>query len=583
MTRASRLTTLLLVLSAALAACDGGAGTGPGAEPEPTPDPVATIRFARDTAYVRINTTAQLTASAQRASGQAVTGATFTWTSSDTAVATVSAEGLVTARAYGQVTVTASTAGKSAASIVWVTGTPGITVLSGAGAEDTIAAILPAPLVIEARDSLGVPLAQRPVLFRDGGMFDPVMLVAPLGGTEFSRSVVVTTDAGGRAAVRVRMGNKAGPATVLITPNPQLSGHAVPYTVRPGAPARLLLAPADTAVFAGRTVALRPAVTDRGGNVTAGAVAYQVSRGPLSVNGQTGLVTTGAYGAGWVTGRVGEAVDSVRVVAVPEGAFAFGSYFGGVGAMNFDGTRRQVIASAGTRPSWSPAGDRIVYQSTTSGGVLMVRALGGDAAPLPGTPPGASHEWAQYSPDGQWIYFFTAASGEPRKLWRIRPNGANLQLLKGNGAVGHPSPSPDGTRIAFFEEAGADVFIRVRNLATGQESGQLARGHSPTWSPTDDLIAFTELSAAADGGPRPIGITVMRSDGTDRRRVGQPTAWYEYSPRWSPDGRWIIASTAGRRVHLIELATGLTIELPQYNDVLESATSVSWKPGAPLP
>lgn len=569
-------------MSAALAACEGGGSTSP--DPEPAPDPIATVRFARDTAYVRINTTAQLTASAQRASGQAAAGATFTWASSDTAVATVSTEGLVTARAYGQVTVTASTSGTSATAVVWVTGTPGITVLSGAAAADTIGAILPAPLVIEARDSLGVLLAQRPVLFRDGNVFDPGVLVAPLGGTEFARSVMVTTDAGGRAAVQLRMGLKAGPAAVYIDPSPQARGNTVAYTVRPGAPAQLRLAPADTAVFAGRTVALRPAVTDRGGNATAGAVAYQHTRGPVSVNAQTGLVATGAYGTGWVTGRVGEAVDSVRVVAVPEGAFAAGSYFGGVLAMNFDGTRRQTIASAGTRPSWSPAGDRIVYQSNTLDAVLMVRALDGAPAPLPGTPPGAWHQWAQYSPDGQWIYFFTAAAGEPRKLWRIRPDGASPQLLKGDAPlVGHPSPSPDGRRIAFFDEAGTDVFIRVRNLETGQESGQLARGHSPTWSPTADLIAFAEMGTTAAGQPRPVGIMVMRSDGTERRRVGQPGAAYEYSPRWSPDGRWIIAATGERRVHLIELATGLTIELPQYNDLLESVTSVSWKPGAPLP
>ncbi len=50
-------------------------------------------------------------AAAQDALGNAVTGATFGWASSDTAVATVDTTGLVTAVANGSATITATTDG----------------------------------------------------------------------------------------------------------------------------------------------------------------------------------------------------------------------------------------------------------------------------------------------------------------------------------------------------------------------------------------------------------------------------------------------------------------------------------------
>lgn len=317
---------------------------------------------------------------------------------------------------------------------------------------------------------------------------------------------------------------------------------------------------------------------DRGGNPATGTVAYTVSRGPGAVDAQ-GRLSTSAYGTAWVVGRVNGAADSVRVAATPEGAFAASGYFGGVLAMNFDGTGKRVLAS-GTRPSWSPAGDRIVYQSNTLDAVLRTRTLAGEDAVLPGTPPGGWHQWAQCSPDGEWIHFCTVTPNEPRKLWRIRPDGAGLQMLVSRiePMACYPSASPDGTRIVFSEELVANFYIKVRTLATGQESGILARGNSPSWSPTGELIAFSETTAG--GNPRPVGIQVMRPDGSELRRVGDPGAGYDYSPRWSPDGRWLIAAaTSTRRVHLIEVATGLVIELPQY----DYFTGASWKPGAPLP
>lgn len=571
MKRISRLAVCGFVAAAAfLGACGDGSGGGTG------PDPVAAVKIELDTVYLRPTVTRQLAASAQTASGAAATGATFTWTSGDTSVAAVSAEGLVTARKRGRTTVTASVSGKSDTATVWVTGDPAVTVISGAGVEDTIGTVLPAPLVVEARDSLGMPLVNTRVSFTGVDGFDPTMRVALLAGGEFTWRVDVVTDAAGRASVRVAMGPRAGPGTIEMRIAQRPRADSASYVVRPGAPAELRLSPADTAVFAGRGLSLRSVVRDRRGNLTAGTVAYEVRRGPVSVNAGTGAVSTSAYGTGWVMGRVGLGVDSVRVASVPQGAYAAGP---GVVMRNFDGTGYRTLVP-GTRPSWSPTGDRLVYQSNTGDAELITGTPGGTGQVLPGTPPGAWIQWAQYSPDGQWIYFCTVTPNEPRKLWRIRPDGAGLQMLLSRGLVCYPTSSPDGTRIAFSEEGVSEFHIKVRNLATGEESGVLALGNAPSWSPTGELIAFTEMgNTGLTSHHRPVGAMVMRPDGSGLREVGQASAWYEYSPRWSPDGRWLIVATAGGRIHLIEVATGITIELPQWDEV----DSVSWKPGGLLP
>lgn len=73
-------------------------------------------------------------------------------------------------------------------------------------------------------------------------------------------------------------------------------------------------------------------------------------------------------------------------------------------------------------------------------------------------------------------------------------------------------------------------------------------------------------------------IAVIGPDGTGLRTLTAPGVLYQYSPRWSPDGRWIVACEY-QKIHLIEVATGLVIEFPDY---FEGIASAAWKPGALL-
>ncbi len=95
-------------------ACGGEESTGPGGQQQ-----VASVAVTPRTApLVSLGETIQLTASAQDASGNAISGKTFTWSSSDANVATVSASGLVTAVANGSVRIMATSDGVSGTRVV---------------------------------------------------------------------------------------------------------------------------------------------------------------------------------------------------------------------------------------------------------------------------------------------------------------------------------------------------------------------------------------------------------------------------------------------------------------------------------
>jgi hypothetical protein len=82
---------------------------------------VATVAVSPGSASLVVGATQQLTATASNANGVALSGKTFTWSSSNTSVATVNGSGLVTARGRGTVAISATSEGKSGASTITVT------------------------------------------------------------------------------------------------------------------------------------------------------------------------------------------------------------------------------------------------------------------------------------------------------------------------------------------------------------------------------------------------------------------------------------------------------------------------------
>jgi uncharacterized protein YjdB len=102
-----------------------GGGQSGSAEVTVTPAPVATVEVAPLSATVRVGGTQQLTATLRDSVGNVLTGRNVTWSSSNDAVATVSAAGLVTGVTEGgPIAITASSEGQSGASSLTVTPMP---------------------------------------------------------------------------------------------------------------------------------------------------------------------------------------------------------------------------------------------------------------------------------------------------------------------------------------------------------------------------------------------------------------------------------------------------------------------------
>ena len=152
----------LIRLSAALAgvalvwACGGDSPTAP-----PTPEPArpATVTVSPATAdLTALGATVQLTAEVRDQNARVMAGATVTWSSGDTSVATVDASGLVTAVGNGTATITASAESASGSAVVTVT--QSVATVEVSPSAETIAAVgNTLQLVAEAFDENGDAVA----------------------------------------------------------------------------------------------------------------------------------------------------------------------------------------------------------------------------------------------------------------------------------------------------------------------------------------------------------------------------------------------------------------------------------------
>ncbi|HEU0079095.1 MAG TPA: hypothetical protein VFQ76_15690, partial [Longimicrobiaceae bacterium] len=204
-------------------------------------------------------------------------------------------------------------------------GTPGVTIVSGAGVADTVDAILTQPLVVQVNGSDGRPLADAEVGFFATaiaqGSDQPTVVVSPTRGSGGGLYVVERTDAEGRAAVRVRMFRYAMQGGVLVAV-PAIDDFVVAaYTVQPGAPRTISTAPADTAVLAGGSFVLAASARDRHGNAReAQGAALRVISGPATLSGST--VSGTAVGRAAVVAELAGASDTTYVSVVPAGTIA---------------------------------------------------------------------------------------------------------------------------------------------------------------------------------------------------------------------------------------------------------------------
>jgi Tol biopolymer transport system component len=182
------------------------------------------------------------------------------------------------------------------------------------------------------------------------------------------------------------------------------------------------------------------------------------------------------------------------------------------------------------------------------------------------------------SADGRIAFVQRAASGS--QLMVMNADGSRLTTLTSGsfGVVGHPTWSPDGTKIAFEDQGtfGFPEKISVINSDGTNERVLLDTGGAftqPAWSPDGTKIAVTANDQLPGSGDH---ISIINADGTGLTRL--TTGKDDEEPNWSPDGTQI-AFVANREVYRIKIdGTGLT----NLTNGADSDHHPSWSPDGNL-
>ena len=242
---------------------------------------------------------------------------------------------------------------------------------------------------------------------------------------------------------------------------------------------------------------------------------------------------------------------------------------GPIALSTLTGDQHRVLVPGPARaPDWSPSGDRIVYVEDRGGGsagLSLTDTLGNIR--LLATPRGS--DGPQFSRDGEWIYFFREARDGPR-IHRIRPSGFDLETLF---AGSHPSPSPDGDRLALIRDG--RVWVVDIRTGTGAPVSDQEAGSAGRWAPDGRWIAYRSERDST---------LMIRPDGSDSHAF--PTAG-RGGLAWSPDSSLLLVGTdrwssdtdptAEGPLVLIDVETGDSSELWQL------AAYPAWHPrAAPL-
>ena len=420
---------------------------------------VASVAVTPATGSLNPGGTLQLTATPKDADGTPLTGRTVTWSTSNAAVATVSASGLVTAVAAGApVTITATSEAKTGTSAITVTLVPVASV-----------AVTPAPGSVQVGATL-----QLTSTLKDAN-----------GNTLTGRTVTWASSDTNVATVNATglvTGKVAGPATITAT-SEGVSGTSA-ITVTPIPVATVGVTPASSNAIVGTTVQLTATPNDANGNpLTGRTITWTTSDASIADVDAAGLVSAKVIG-GPVTitatseGKSGTA--SVTVIPVP------------VAAVNV-----------------MPPSARIVI-----GGTVQLTATPQDAGGNPLT--GRTVTWSTSDPTVATVDANGLVTG-------VGTGGPVAISATSEGKSGAASVTVNLVPVATVAVTPPSTTIQVNatvqlSAALTDANGNPLTGRLVTWSTSDGSVATVDanglVTGVSVGGPVTITATSEGQTGT---------------------------------------------------------------------
>lgn len=249
--------------------------------------------------------------------------------------------------------------------------------------------------------------------------------------------------------------------------------------------------------------------------------------------------------------------------------------------VRLDGSERRVIG-AGSSPSFSPDGSRVVYLGpVTDGppdGLYLTDLSSGNTIRLPGTTVGDLNP--VWSPNGEWIAFTRSPDMElldppiPQNLmlantasWEIRP------LTQGSVSNHVRDWIPADNHLLYALDTGKRVSLYALDIQTGASSFLFEmNSHGRVAASPDGKRLVLEESLS----PERVSMFVVNLDGSNRKLLANGDLYTVISPVWSPDGYWVIVSVhdpaqgASPRLALIQVDTCEIVPVPNLSGYVSS-------------
>ena len=316
----------------------------------------SSIEITPNKGTLSIGQSSQLSARLKDAQGNIVAGRDVSWSSSDTAIVTVSNAGMLTAISDGESTITASVEGVSGFATVTVSGAP-VASISVSAQSASISVGQTQQLTASVSDAGGNILNDRIMSWTTSNEASATV----------SNAGLVTGIALGSSTITGTSEGKSATVVVEVSVSPVSSVSVTPQSVK---------------LSAGQTQQLSETVTDKDGNVLSGFVIIWSSTNSASVTvSNTGLITGIAPGSSSITATI-EGKIATASVNVTKAAVSSIGLKPNLSVVRID-ENQQVIATVkstsggellGVRLNWSSSDSSIATVSTT--GVVTGKSVG---------------------------------------------------------------------------------------------------------------------------------------------------------------------------------------------------------------